>query len=142
MTVSRNSVYRFSVGGNWSYQLGLFGEVGRGVAAVRAQYEGAGYDYATVLISTEAEIARNYVLARAYQAQLANARRSLAIQDDNLEIAGFRVQAGLVLSLVQIGSAPCRARVCQYVYIAVVVGLIKKNTSTTQYHEDDTTQET
>src|SRR3546814_5008760 len=93
MTVSRNSVYRFSVGGNVSYQLGLFGEVGRGVAASRAQYEGAGYDYATVLISTEAEIARNYVLARAYQAQLANARRSLAIQDDNLEIAGFRVQA-------------------------------------------------
>src|SRR3546814_18616066 len=74
-TISRNSGDSFSVGGNVSYQLGLFGEVGRGVAASRAQYEGAGYDYATVLISTEAEIARNYVLARAYQAQLANARR-------------------------------------------------------------------
>src|SRR3546814_3146992 len=63
-TISRNSGDSFSVGGNVSYQLGLFGEVGRGVAASRAQYEGAGYDYATVLISTEAEIARNYVLAR------------------------------------------------------------------------------
>src|SRR3546814_7010197 len=93
-----------------SYQLGLFGEVGRGVAASRAQYEGAGYDYATVLISTEAEIARNYVLARAYQAQLANARRSLAIQDDNLEIAGFRVQAGLVSSLDQEQARAARAR--------------------------------
>src|SRR3546814_15777448 len=82
-----------------SYQLGLFGEVGRGVAASRAQYEGAGYDYATVLISTEAEIARNYVLARAYQAPLANSRRSLAIQADNLAFPGFLVPAGLVSSL-------------------------------------------
>ncbi|MFN3433529.1 MAG: efflux transporter outer membrane subunit, partial [Sphingomonas sp.] len=40
-----------------------------------------------------------YVLARLYQAQLANARASLALQDDNLEIAGFRVQAGLVSSV-------------------------------------------
>jgi NodT family efflux transporter outer membrane factor (OMF) lipoprotein len=44
-------------------------------------------------------VARNYVLARAYQAQLENARANLAIQDDNLEIAGFRVQAGLVSSV-------------------------------------------
>ncbi|WP_211325938.1 efflux transporter outer membrane subunit [Hephaestia caeni] len=109
-TISRNSGDSFSVGGNVSYQLGLFGEVGRAVAASRAQYEGAGYDYATVLISTEAEIARNYVLARGYQAQLANARQSLAIQDDNLEIAGFRVQAGLVSSLDQEQARAARAQ--------------------------------
>jgi NodT family efflux transporter outer membrane factor (OMF) lipoprotein len=52
-----------------------------------------------VLISIQAETARNYVLARLAQADLANARDALAIQDDNLEIAGFRVQAGLVSSL-------------------------------------------
>ena len=61
----------------------------------------AGFDHATVLLSVESEVARNYVLARAYQAQLENARSSLAIQQDNLEIAGFRVQAGLVSSLDQ-----------------------------------------
>ncbi|MCM8731910.1 efflux transporter outer membrane subunit [Hephaestia sp. GCM10023244] len=109
-TISRTAGDSFSVGGNVSYQLGLFGEVGRGVAASRAQYEGAGYDYATVLISTEAEIARNYVLARGYQAQLANARQSLAIQDDNLEITGFRVQAGLVSSLDQEQARAARAQ--------------------------------
>jgi multidrug efflux system outer membrane protein len=39
------------------------------------------------------------VLARAAQAQLANARNSLALQDDNLQIAQWRVQAGLVSTI-------------------------------------------
>ncbi len=89
----------FSAGLSASYQVGLFGEIRRTVEASRAQYEASGFDYETVLLSVESEVARNYVLARAYQAQLANARASLAIQDDNLEIAGFRVQAGLVSSV-------------------------------------------
>lgn len=89
----------FSLGLDASYQVDLFGGIRRGVEASRAQYEAAGFDYATTLLSVEAEVARNYVLARAYQAQLENAKASLAIQDDNLEIAGFRVQAGLVSSV-------------------------------------------
>ena len=89
----------FSVGGSASYQLGIFGEIRRTVEASRARYQASGYDYAATLISIESEVARNYVLARLYQAQLANARSSLGLQDDNLEIAGFRVQAGLVSSL-------------------------------------------
>lgn len=89
----------FSIGADASYQVDLFGGVRRGVEASGAQYQAAGFDYANVLISIESEIARNYVLARLAQQQLANARDSLAIQDDNLEIAGFRVQAGLVSSL-------------------------------------------
>lgn len=91
----------FSLGLDAQYQVGLFGEVRRTIEATRAQYEASGYDYATVLLSVESEVARNYVLARLYQAQLANARSSLGLQDDNLEIAGFRVQAGLVSSLDQ-----------------------------------------
>jgi multidrug efflux system outer membrane protein len=89
----------FSAGLSASYQLGLFGEIRRTVEASGAQYQASGYDYAATLISIESEVARNYVLARLYQQQLANARASLGIQDDNLEIAGFRVQAGLVSSL-------------------------------------------
>jgi NodT family efflux transporter outer membrane factor (OMF) lipoprotein len=89
----------FSLGLSASYQVGLFGELRRTVEASRAQYDASGFDYATVLLTVESEVARNYVLARAYQAQLANARASLGIQDDNLEIAGFRVQAGLVSSV-------------------------------------------
>ncbi len=89
----------FSAGLSASYQLGLFGEVRRTVESSRAQYQASGFDYATALLTVESEVASNYILARAYQAQLVNARASLAIQDDNLEIAGFRVQAGLVSSV-------------------------------------------
>ena len=98
-TISRGSGDSFSLGLDAQYQVGVFGEVRRTIEATRAQEEASGYDFATVLISVESEIARNYVAARLYQAQLANARASLAIQDENLEIAGFRVQAGLVSSL-------------------------------------------
>jgi NodT family efflux transporter outer membrane factor (OMF) lipoprotein len=100
----------FSLGLDASYQVDLFGGVRRGVEASRAQYEAAGFDYATTLLAVQSEVARNYVLARAYQAQLANARASLAIQDDNLEIAGFRVQAGLVSSLDQEQARASRAQ--------------------------------
>ncbi|MCJ2178295.1 efflux transporter outer membrane subunit [Novosphingobium album (ex Hu et al. 2023)] len=89
----------FSLGFDASYQADLFGGVRRSVEASEAQYEASGYDYATALLSVESEVARNYMLARAYQAQLANAQASLAIQDDNLQIARWRVQAGLVSSL-------------------------------------------
>ncbi|KQR83261.1 efflux transporter outer membrane subunit [Sphingomonas sp. Leaf343] len=89
----------FSVGLSASWQVGIFGELRRTVEATRAQYESAGYDYAGVIQTVQSETARNYVLARAFQAQIANARASLTLQDDNLEIAGFRVQAGLVSSL-------------------------------------------
>jgi len=91
----------FSAGLDASWQLDLFGGTRSAVRASRADLEASGYDYATVLVSVESEVARNYVLARAGQAQLENARASLAIQQDNLEIAGFRVQAGLVSSIDQ-----------------------------------------
>ncbi len=99
--VSRNAgaSNSFSVGGDASYQTDLFGGVRSGIAASRATLEATGYDYATVLLSVQSEVARNYLAARLAQAQLANARASIALQDDNLEIAGFRVQAGLVSSL-------------------------------------------
>ncbi len=100
----------FSAGVDASYQVDLFGGIRSGVAVSRAQLEASGYDYASVLISTQGEIARNYILARAAQAQLAFARESLAIQDDNLEIAGFRVQAGLVSSLDQEQARASRAQ--------------------------------
>ena len=98
-TISRSAGDSFSLGLDAQYQLGLFGELRRTVEATRAQQEASAYDFATVLVSVESEVGRNYMLARGFQAQIANARQSLAIQDDNLEIAGFRVQAGLVSSL-------------------------------------------
>ncbi|WP_413630050.1 efflux transporter outer membrane subunit [Novosphingobium sp. KCTC 2891] len=82
-----------------SYQVDLFGGRGRGIEAARADVEASGFDYGSVILSVEAEIANNYMLARLQQAQLTNARQSLANQDDNLQIARWRNQAGLVGSL-------------------------------------------
>jgi NodT family efflux transporter outer membrane factor (OMF) lipoprotein len=89
----------FSIGADASYQADIFGGTRRSIEAARATEQASGYDLATVQTSVAAEAARNYLLARQYQAAIKIARDSLAIQDDNLEIAGFRVQAGLVSSL-------------------------------------------
>lgn len=109
-TITRGTGNTFSLGLDARYQVGLFGEVRRTVEASRAQYQAAGYDQASVLLATQAEVARNYVLVRLLQAQLANARTSLGLQDDNLAIAGFRVQAGLVSSLDQEQARSARAQ--------------------------------
>ncbi len=101
----------FSLGGDASYQLDLFGGVRRGVEGARASYAASGFDYASVLLSVEAETARNYILARLAQAQLANARQNLTIADENLQIAGWRVQAGLVSSLDQEQARSSRAQI-------------------------------
>ena len=98
-TVTSGGGDSFSLGLDAQYQLGLFGELRRTVEASRAENDAARFDYAAVLVSVTGEVARNYVLARGLQGQIANARASLVLQDDNLEIAGFRVRAGLVSSL-------------------------------------------
>lgn len=89
----------FSLSADVSYQVDLFGGIRRGVEAARGSYQASQFDLARVQTSIASEVARNYIIARSAQASIAIARNSLAIQDDNLEIAGFRVQAGLVSSL-------------------------------------------
>ncbi len=100
----------FALGLDASYQLDLFGGNRRAAEASRAQFEASGFDYATTLLTVQSEVARNYVLARAYQAQLDNARASLSIQDENLQIAEWRVMAGLVSSVDQEQARASRAQ--------------------------------
>lgn len=88
-----------SLGADASYEADLFGGVRRGIEASRADLEAAGYDLATVRIAIVGEVVTNYIQARLAQAQLATARDTLGIADENLEIAGWRVRAGLVSSL-------------------------------------------
>ncbi|MCP1470958.1 NodT family efflux transporter outer membrane factor (OMF) lipoprotein [Sphingobium sp. OAS761] len=89
----------YSLGANASWQIDLFGELSRSREAARAALEGSGYDLATVRMTMIAELVTNYVQARQAQAQLRIARESQAIQQDNYQIAGWRLQAGLVSSL-------------------------------------------
>jgi len=82
-----------------SYQADLFGGRARSVEATRAAAESSGYSYGAIMLSVSSEIAINYLLARLQQTELANLRQSLANQDDTLQIAHWRNQAGLAGSL-------------------------------------------
>ena len=89
----------YAIGTDASYQVDLFGGIRRGIEAGRANQASSAFSVAQIQSSIASEVARNYIIARAAQANLAIARGSLALQDDNLEIIGFRMQAGLVSSL-------------------------------------------
>lgn len=100
----------FSIGSDAAWEIDLFGGIGRSVEAARADAEGAGYDLASVRIAIISEVATNYIQARLSQEQLRIARETLANDTENLDIAGWRVQAGLVSSLDQEQARAQRAR--------------------------------
>lgn len=95
----RNDTTAFSLAGDASWEVDLFGGIARGIEAAGADAEGAYYDLAAVRVAVVGDVVTNYVQARLAQQRLALARETLAIADENLEIAGWRVQAGLVSSL-------------------------------------------
>lgn len=89
----------FSVGANASWAIDLFGGTRRSVEASRADLAAAGYDLASVQTAIASETALNYVALREAQARLGIARDVLMTQEENFQIADWRVQAGLVSSL-------------------------------------------
>lgn len=89
----------YSLAANASWQIDLFGELSRSSEAARADLAASGYDLAAVRRTIIAELVSNYVQARLAQTQLAIARETLKVQQDNYDIARWRLQAGLVSSL-------------------------------------------
>lgn len=89
----------YSLGANASWQIDLFGELSRSAEAARGDLAASGYDLANVRMTIIAELVTNYVQARQAQEQLRIARETQAIQQDNYNIANWRLQAGLVSSL-------------------------------------------
>jgi multidrug efflux system outer membrane protein len=87
---------QFSIGLDASWQADIFGGLRRSVEAARANSDAALFNLAGVRTSVAGEVATNYIQARLAQARLAIASDTLKNQDDNLQIAGWRVQAGLV----------------------------------------------
>ena len=90
---------QLSLGLDSSWQTDIFGGLRRGVEAARADEAASRFDLASVRTSIAGEVATNYIDARLAQARLAIARDTLRTQDDNFQIAGWRVQAGLVSAL-------------------------------------------
>jgi multidrug efflux system outer membrane protein len=89
----------YRAGFDASWEADIFGGNKRSVEAARASAETAAAELHSVQLSIAAELALNYITLRATQASLANARTNLGYQDETVEIAGWRVQAGLVSSL-------------------------------------------
>jgi NodT family efflux transporter outer membrane factor (OMF) lipoprotein len=90
---------QLSLGLDASWQADIFGGLSRGLQAARADEAAARFDLASIRTSIAGEVASNYIDARLAQARLEVARSTLRTQDDNLQIAGWRVQAGLVSGL-------------------------------------------
>lgn len=89
----------FSAGADASWEADLFGRIDASIGAARGDLAAAGYSLADVERAIVATVAAQTVNARTLAAQLAIARETLAVQDDNLQIARWRNQAGLVSSL-------------------------------------------
>lgn len=90
---------QFSVGGDVSWEADLFGQITGSVTAAGADLASAGYSLADLQRIIIGNVARSTIAGRSIAAQLAIARDSLVNQDENLQIARWRNQAGLVSSL-------------------------------------------
>ena len=99
VTTGNSGSTQLSLGLDASWQADIFGGLTRSLQAARADEAAAWFDLAGVRISIAGEVATNYIDARLAQARLEVARSTLRTQDDNLQIAGWRVQAGLVSGL-------------------------------------------
>jgi multidrug efflux system outer membrane protein len=89
----------YRAGFDASWEADLFGGNRRAVEAASAGAGAAEADLHAVQLSIAAELALNYIDYRLSQSGLANARANLGFQDETVQIAGWRVQAGLVSSL-------------------------------------------
>ena len=89
---------QFTFGPSASWQIDIFGGKRRNVEAAQASSDAALFNLAGVRTSVAGEVATNYVAARVAPARLAIARDTLKDQDDNLQIAQWRVQSGLAPS--------------------------------------------
>ena len=89
----------YNLGADASWELDLFGRIGSEVAASEADLAAAGYSLADLQRLVTGQVALATISARSTALQLAIARDTLAFQDENLQIARWRVQAGLVSSL-------------------------------------------
>lgn len=88
-----------SLSADAQWEIDLFGRIGNDVAASRADLAAAGYGLADLRRLIVGQVAQATIAARALAVQRTIARDTLAIQDDNLQIARWRLQAGLVSSL-------------------------------------------
>lgn len=90
---------QFNLGADASWEMDLFGQISGSVSAAEGDLAASGYNLADLQRLIVGQVAIATINARSAAQQLAIARETLAIQNDNLQIARWRNQAGLVSSL-------------------------------------------
>lgn len=89
----------YSVGFDASWEIDLFGGARRTLEAAGADYQASQAELQDVQVSLAAEVARTYASYRAIESRIAIARSNLEIQSETLQMADWRVQAGLAGAL-------------------------------------------
>ncbi|MGE0223124.1 MAG: efflux transporter outer membrane subunit [Acetobacteraceae bacterium] len=89
----------FQGGFDAAWELDLWGKVARSVEAAEANIQAAADAQRAVLLSTMAEVARDYIQLRGAQAQLAIAHDNLRTQQRTLELTRQRAAGGLTTDL-------------------------------------------
>ncbi|MDR1818509.1 MAG: efflux transporter outer membrane subunit [Puniceicoccales bacterium] len=84
----------FSLGGDLSYELDLWGRVRRTTEAADARAEAALADYHNALLSVQAEVARNYFALRALDAERALVVRNIESRRKSLALVARRQELG------------------------------------------------
>ena len=90
----------FQVGLDASWEPDVFGGQRSAIAASQADALAAEANLGAVQVSLAAEVALNYITLRSLQERLAIAHSNLASQQETLQISQWRLQAGVVTSLV------------------------------------------
>jgi len=85
----------YNLGFDASWELDIFGGVRRSVEATQANLEASQEDLRDVLVSLVAEVAKDYVDVRTYEARIAIAQDNLKTQEETYELTVWRNQAGL-----------------------------------------------
>jgi len=96
---AQGSFNSFGLGLDASWEPDLFGGLHAGVEAAEADARALEMALGNVQVSLAAEVALAYIDLRSQQERLAIARANLASQDDTLQIARWRNQAGLASAL-------------------------------------------
>ncbi len=86
----------YDVGFDAGWELDIFGGVRRSIEAATAELEAMHEDLRDVLVSLEAEVARNYVEVRTYEARLAAMRANLDAQQESYDFNLSRFKSGLI----------------------------------------------
>jgi multidrug efflux system outer membrane protein len=86
----------YGLGFDAVWEVDLFGGVRRGVEAADADASASAASLAGTQVSLAAEVARDYVLLRAYQLRIVITQANLDNQTQTLQISEWRAQAGLV----------------------------------------------